>query len=244
MRVEPFTVGNYVHVLKRGARSLDIVHDLDDRRRFLALLYYMNDEFIDKNWLITTKIDFKGSQTNLEFLRPESWPVQKPLVKILCYTLMPNHFHLVLREISEGGISKFMQKLCQSMTLHFNEKNDLKGKGSIFQGSYKAKVIEGDTYLRYLSSYVMVKNTFELYPQGGLSGAKKNFEDAWEWAKTYEFSSFPDYLNEYQSKIIDKDVLGEMFNLENFKSFSRDVILGGKWEKRGGDAEFARLATE
>lgn len=244
MRVEPFTVGNYVHVLKRGARGLNIVEDVSDKRRFLALLYYMNDEFLDKNWVISTKKDFKGSPTNLEFIRPESWPVRKPLVKILCYTLMPNHFHLVLQEVSEGGIAKFMQRIGQSMTLHFNEKNNLKGKGSIFQGGYKGKVIEEDLYLRYLAVYVMVKNTFELYPKGGLSAAKKNFEDAWEWAKTYEFSSFDDYLDDQQSKIIDKDILGEIFNMKKFKTFSRDVILGGKWEKKGGDAEFAKLAVE
>ena len=247
MRIEPFTVGNYVHVLKRGARGLNIVEDISDRRRFLALLYYMNDEFLDENWVRELKSDFlDGSQTtvNSKFERNALWPPRKPLVKILCYTLMPNHFHIMVKENSEGGVSKFMQKVGQSMTLHFNEKNNLKGKGSIFQGSYKGKVINEDRYLRYLSAYIMVKNTFELYPKGGLSGAQKNFEDAWEWSSTYEFSSFADYCGKRDSEIIDKDISGEIFEVKKFKSFARDVISGGKWEKKNGDAEFARLAVE
>lgn len=209
----------------------------------------MNDEYIDENWVRELGNDyFDGSQTTVNsFMRPPEWPDRKPLVKILCYTLKPNHFHIILKEIQEGGVSKFMQKVGQSMTLHFNEKNNLRGKGSIFQGSYKGKIITEDVYLRYLSVYVMVKNTFELYPKGGLSGAQKNFNDAWEWSKTYEFSSFADYCGVKQEDslpIVDKDILGEIFNHKNFKSFSRDVILGGKWEKKNGDVEFARLAIE
>lgn len=138
----------------------------------------------------------------------------------------------------------FMKKIGQSMTLHFNEKKGQRGRGSIFQGSYKGRTIENGIYLKYLPVYIMVKNTFELYPKGGLSGAQKNFDDAWEWAKTYNFSSLTDYCGERNSVIIDKDILGDIFNEENFKPFSKDVILGGKWEKKNGDTEFARLAIE
>src|SRR3989344_6790484 len=103
MRVEPFGVGSYVHVIKRGARGLSITESESDKLRFVRLLYYMNDEFFDEDWY---KIDQRRN-----FYRPDAWPGREPLVGILAFTLMPNHFHLLLKEVRDGGISLFMQKL-------------------------------------------------------------------------------------------------------------------------------------
>jgi len=235
MRVEPFTVDSYVHALKRGARGLEITSDKSDKWRFLRLLFYMNDEHDHEWW----ERDTEGLQL-LEW--PSDWVARKPIVKILCYTLMPNHFHILLKEIKAGGVAKFMKKIGGSMSKHFNEKYE--GKGSIFQGGYKSRTVAEDRYLRYLAAYIMVKNTFELYPDGGLSGARKNFNTAWEWASAYDFSSLADYCSDRNSPIIDKDILGEIFTEKSFKVFASDVILAGKWQKKGGDEEFARLAIE
>lgn len=221
MRVEPFSVESYVHVIKRGARGMPIVGDEADKWRFLRSLFYMNDKFFDPNWERVTN--------GLGLLyRPDNWPERDPLVLILAYSLMPNHFHLLLKEIQKGGTTMFMQKLGQSMTNHFNEKYEQ--KGSLFQGSYRSKTVGGDEYLRYVATYVMVKNVFELYPHGGLKGATKNFEQAWQWAISYPFSSFGDYASDRESLIVTKDVLGEIYTKpQDFKKFARDVILGGKW---------------
>lgn len=222
MRVEPFTIGSYLHVLKRGARGVDIVRDESDKWRFLRILFFMNDEHVDFNWAVVTK------GVGL-FSRPQSWPERKPLVNILCYTLMPNHVHLLLQEIRKGGTSLFMKKIGQSMTEHANLK--YKEKGSLFQGAYKSKTITTDEYLRHVAIYIMVKNVFELYPEGGLTGAQENFEDAWRWAITYPFSSFGDYAGvRDNSLIITKGIFEEVFDTsQKFESFSRDVILGGNW---------------
>lgn len=126
------------------------------------------------------------------------------------------------------------------MTLHHNECNKSRGKGSIFQGSYKGKTINDDEYLRYVAGYIMVKNTFELY-SGGLIEATKNFEDAWTWAQNYDFSSFADYFGVRNSVIIDKELLGEIMLEQDLKEFFRDIILGGKWYK---DKEIQRLSFE
>lgn len=153
MRVEPFTIDSYVHVIKRGARGMPIVQNESEKWRFLKILFYMNDENLPKQW----ERDIK----NLLFLnRPQFWLKKKPLVKILCYILMPNHFHLLLKEIRDGGVTAFMQKIGNSMTGYFNLKHN--EKGSIFQGSYKSRTIDEDAYLKYLAAYIMVKNAFEL----------------------------------------------------------------------------------
>lgn len=223
MRVEPFTIGSYLHVLKRGARGVNIVRDESDKWRFLRILFFMNDEHVDFNWAVVTK----GMGL---FSRPQNWPERKPLVNILCYTLMPNHVHLLLQEIRKGGNSLFMKKIGQSMTEHANLK--YKEKGSLFQGAYKSKTITTNEYLQHVAVYIMVKNVFELYPKGGLKGAQDNFDDAWKWSQTYSFSSFADYAaTRSNSPIISKEVVGEIFDTsQKFKSFSREVVLGGKWD--------------
>jgi len=184
----------------------------------------MNDSYADNNWMTVTK--GKGM-----FERPEQWPETDPLVDIISFTLMPNHFHLLLKESREGGVSLFMKKIGQSMTEHANKKYT--ESGSLFQGAYRAKTIDTDTYLRYVCVYIMVKNVFELYPNGGLVGAKEDFEKAWAWALTYSFSSLKQYaLGQCSSPIYPKSAFGDIFESKSyFKNFSQEVIEAGKWEE-------------
>ena len=243
MRVEPFVVGSYVHCMKRGGRGMPIVNSDADRWRFVRSLYYLNDTFFHEDWDQLTR---KVSQTNplsakgnTLFHRPDDWPRKDPLVKILSYILMPNHLHLLLREIRKGGIATFMQKLGQSMTNHFNEK--YKSKGSLFQGSYKGRIIKSDSHLRYVPAYIMVKNGFELLG-GGLDKARKDFETSWKHSVNYPFSSLADYAGNSKSPIIDKDILSKLFESPKaFKTFARDVVEGGKWEK---DKKYKNITME
>lgn len=229
MRVQPYGIGSYLHVIKRGARGVDIVRDGSDSWRFLKMLFLLNDVHFRNDWF------FEKSNTDI-FNRPKHWPEREQVVDILAYTLMPNHFHLLLREKQKGGVSLFMKRLGQSMTIYTNEK--YQENGSLFQGAYRSKTIQEDEYLRYAAAYVMVKNAFELYPKGGLYTAQENFDDAWEWAKGYTFSSFGDYAGSRKnSPILSKDnLLQEIFTPQYFKRYARDVILGGKWKQ--GEKQF------
>ena len=229
MRVEPYAVGSYMHVIKRGARGLDIVRNNADRYRFIRSLYYLNDSFVYPHWASETK------RLGM-FHRPQSWPAREPFVEIVAYTLMPNHFHLIMHEVRENGMSHFMKKLGQSVTNHANEK--YQEQGSIFQGSYRSKTIGGDDYLRYVSAYIMVKNTFELYLEGGLEAAQLDFDRAWDWAVQYPFSSLGDFAGtRTNSPIVTSTLLKEIFSTKTFKSFSRDVVLAGKWLRKEKELE-------
>lgn len=224
MRVEPYGVGSYIHVIKRGARGMPIVGDEFDKQRFLRILYYMNDDFLEENW---DRLSY-----NDPFTRPDWWPKRKPLVDILGYTLMPNHIHCILQEIKEGGVSTFMRKIGQSMTNHHNEKYH--EHGSLFQGSYRSRTIQSDTYLRYAISYVTVKNTFELYPKGGLREASLNFKDAWQWGCMYPYTSLGVHVGARTEPTVHAELFKSVFaNVLEFKKFSQDVILGGKWLDTG-----------
>ena len=234
MRVEPHGVGSIIHITQRGVRGSEIVKDERDRLRFTQALFYMNDTYSDANWM--------RQPTPAEpFARPAHWPEREPLVEILGWTLLTNHFHLLVREIREGGSAKFMQRLNGSLSTYFNKK--YKEKGSLFQGGYRGKTVGTDSYFSYLVFYVLIKNVLDLYP-GGLVAAQKDFDNAWQWAKRYDGSSFRDSVGGTFLPIVDdpdglvKSVIGVG---DAFKQEAQE-LLSFHMEARGGD--FKELMLE
>ena len=219
MRKEPYSVGSIVHVVKRGSRGFPIVRDDLDRWRFLLMLEHFNDEFSSENWF-RQLMEEKIANT---FKRPAHWPERKKIVKILSFCLVENHFHLLLEEIKDGGISRFMQKFGISMAKHFNEKYH--EKGSLFQGAYRSRTVHDDTYLRYVSAYIQVKNAFELYP-GGYKKASQEFNAAFAWATGYLYCSLGNFLGERGYAPAEKSILSDLFTKTEYKAFARDFILG------------------
>lgn len=137
-----FAVGEYYHVFNRGVDKRIIFNDEFDYQRFLLLLLLANDqEPIEVKQLVRTV-------TIPKLLKQ----VRQPLVSILAFSLMNNHYHLVLKEITDNGISKFMHKVGTGYTTYFNLRNDR--NGSLFQGTYKAKHASDDRYLAYLFEYI------------------------------------------------------------------------------------------
>lgn len=220
MRKELFTVGSFVHVIKRGTRGFPIVRDDGDRWRFMLMLSHFNDHFHSDSWFR----DLVDEEIAGTLKRASKWSEKKPLVAIEAFTLMSNHFHLILKEIEEGGISKFMHRVGTGMSNYANAK--YKEKGTLFQGPYRSRTISDDSYFRYVGVYVMVKNTFELFP-GGYEKACASFDVAWEWATHYPYSSLGHYAGAVNSPILENPFLKELFlTPSEFKEFSRDVLLG------------------
>ncbi|MFH0803545.1 MAG: transposase [Candidatus Tagabacteria bacterium] len=196
------------------------------------MLYYFNNQVSPAN-IFRDLRDLLKSDFNRNFTWPAVWPARKPIVKILVFSLLKNHFHLLLKEIQEGGVTMFMRKFGTGMTNYFNSKYQEKGR--LFQGAYKARLIDSDIYLKYLSVYIQVKNPFELYP-GGLGKAVKEFNKAFDFAIDYPYCSLADYAGDRESPIIDKDLLGELFpNPKDYKNFARECILGMNLEEKLGD---------
>ncbi len=225
MRKEPFTVGSYVHIVKRGARGMNIVRDESDKWRFLRLLRYLNDENAPQHW----DRDITPQHIREGFKRPDSWGEQKPYTAILAYCLMDNHFHLLVQETREGGVSKFMQKLCTSMSMYFNTKYN--ERGTIFQGAYRSRTVDSDEYLEYLAAYIQVKNPLERYP-GGYRKAMNEFDNAFDWALQDPFSSLGSYTGARASGLLDSDLLREIFgDRQGFREFAQEVAEGSLEKK-------------
>ncbi|MDP2650026.1 MAG: transposase, partial [bacterium] len=128
----------------RGTDGRDITLDKYDSDRFIQSLIVFNTQ------------EPIGSIYQASFKKPSlSNPITKsehPLVDIVSFCLNPNHYHLLLSPLVEGGVSKFMQKLGIGFTRYFNEKHGR--NGVLFQGKFKARHIESDHDLIRMSAYI------------------------------------------------------------------------------------------
>ncbi|OHA24386.1 MAG: hypothetical protein A3D50_00005 [Candidatus Taylorbacteria bacterium RIFCSPHIGHO2_02_FULL_44_12] len=127
-----FVINEYYHIYNRGAHKSPIFLDKIDYQRFLYLLYIANSN---------KPLHFYILKQSDAFLCER----QDQYVDIVAYCLMPNHFHIAVKEIVEGGISRFVHKLCTAYVMYYNFKYD--HSGTIFQGPYNAKHVDSDGYL-------------------------------------------------------------------------------------------------
>jgi putative transposase len=144
-----FAPGEYYHLYARGVEKVHVYREEADYKRFLEGVYLCNSkQAVDIRAVKNQRNPVKG----LTF--DEMFGVERveTLVDIGAYCLMPNHFHLLVHEKMEGGISKFMQKLMTSYTMYVNKKYDR--TGSIFGSSFKARHVTDDTHLKYLFAYI------------------------------------------------------------------------------------------
>ncbi len=220
MTRHPLGIGSYVHAYNRGVKKMPIYRKKEDLQRLLCNLYYFNHiDPMPDNW----KRELDISRSPADFQWPEGWGERNPIISILAFSIMPNHLHLMVKEVIEGGTSKFMHRVSMGYSKFINEKYE--ESGSLFQGPFKSRLIEEDTDFRNLAVYVMVKNPFELYP-GGLKRAIQNFDDAYERMAGDSLNSLGTYTGTQVSPVITKDLLGELFDTpEFFKEFARETML-------------------
>ncbi len=224
MRREPFFVNDFVHVYNRGNRKQEIVRDEHDCEYFLQALYYFNTTTLPANpFQELKKIGERDTLFNLKsYMWPTAWQQREPIVKIVAFILLKNHFHLLLQEIKEGGVSLFMKKFGIGMTNRFNTRYEETGK--LFQGSYKARRVDSDNYLRYLFAYIQIKNAFEMYP-GGAGLAVKNFDKGYDFAARYPYGSLTLNGNDGTSSIIDNEYFRDIFgDIGEYKAFAKNCL--------------------
>lgn len=180
IRKVSFVEGEYYHIYNRGNSKQLIFKSKNDHIRFVELLYITNT-VDDLNFF-----DLKRANSFNVF----SIERNNPLVAIGAYCLMPNHFHLLLTPLVEGGISKFMQKISTSYSMYFN--NRYKRTGGLFEGKFKAQHIDNDRYLKYLFSYIHL-NPVKLIQKDWKEKGIINKDEVLEYLGKYEFNSYLDY---------------------------------------------------
>ena len=182
-RIHPLVNGEYYHIFNRGVAKMDIFKNSYDFQRFLkTMLYYQ----------------ILGPKPRFSLFTPTTNTLDKnkKIVEIICYCLMPNHFHFLLKQLIDGGITEFISKLSNSFTKYFNTKR--RRVGPLLQGEFKSVLIESNEQLLHLSRYI------HLNPS--VSGLVENLEE-------YPYSSYPEYIGLNTQQICTKEII-----LNQFKS--------------------------
>lgn len=205
LRTVPLITGQYYHVFNRGINKQPIFLKRREYKRALEAFQFYS--FATQK-LRLSKF-FLLSQTERERLWIQMINANNKLVDILCFCLMPNHFHFLLEQKIDDGISKFMGDFQNSYTRYFNTSH--RGIGPLLQGQFKAVRIEDDEQLLHLSRYI------HLNPY--TSFIVKELEDLLD----YPWSSFPEYLSKIETGICKKaQILSQFPNTEAYRSFVFD----------------------
>ncbi|MDO8590057.1 MAG: transposase [bacterium] len=205
-----FSVEEFYHLYSRGVDKRSIFPDDADRKRFVRLLLLCNGTK-PVMYRETKKFSLKDVKTG------------QKLVAIGAYCLMPNHFHLLIKEITEGGIVKFMSKLLTAYSTYFNKKYER--TGALFSSEFKSSHLDVDEYLKYIFAYIHL-NPLKIL---NTNWKKENLDipQAESFLNNYVYSSYLDYLsgNREERVILNTEVFPKYFNtIAEFKIDIRDWI--------------------
>jgi len=207
-----FSEGEFYHVYNRGTEKREIFLNKNDYQRFIKLLFLSNGT---KPIILK---DLPQGRSLGEIDRGEQ------LVHIGAYCLMPNHFHILVKETREGGITKFMSKLSTAYSMYFNKINGR--TGSLFEGRFKATHVNNDNYLKYLFSYIHLNPVKIIEPKWKEAGIT-NKKQAEQYIKNYKYSSYLDYIGKsrLEGVILDKKSFPEYFSsFVDFRNFIEEWL--------------------
>ena len=203
--------GEYYHLYNRGVEKRSIFSTREDRNRFKRLLYLANgtEHFVYRD---TDSKELKNIDRG------------EILVAIGAWVLMPNHFHILVKEITEGGTAAFMEKLCTGYSSYFNKRHDR--VGPLFQGRYKSQHIVEDTHLKYLFAYIHL-NPLKLINPTWKEKGSISVATAKKFISTYKHSSYTSYIDTSREEniLLTKTEFPEYFSKKkDFEDFHSDFI--------------------
>lgn len=206
MRALKIAPGEYYHVFNRAVNKQVIFHGFGDYARFLFLILYFQapvkglhvgravKEFVTSfnQSSALTKVDGKEI-------------VKKRTVELVAFCIMSNHFHLLVKELEEGGIAEYMQRVLTAYSKYYNTKYEK--SGHVFQGPYGAVHIEDERQLMHLSAYIH-RNPREI-------SRWFNNEDQYFW------SSYQDFIgeNRWGDLLLPDIIFGNFKDKEQYHKF-------------------------
>lgn len=206
-RKVPFVPEEFFHIYNRGNNKQLVYRDTRDYIRFLfSILYFQSPVSFEQ---ISRQVAYfeKHGKFNVDPVTEEKIAKSRS-VELTHFVLMPNHFHLLVQEKKEGGISKYMQRILIAFTKYANQKYKNTQVGHVFQGAFKAVHQAENNQILYLSTYIH-RNPRSLQEW-------KNKEHLTPW------SSFQDYVSENRwGKLLKTDFILDQF--ENKKDY-RDFV--------------------
>ena len=204
--------GQIYHIYSRGVDKRKIFLDDKDYLRFIHDLFEFNDEapvlnlghFFNKNPYIDSVNQYIGRKAK------EAKEKRKLLVEILAFCLMPNHYHLLLKQKKDGGITKFMSKLGIGYVNYFNQKYER--SGVLFQGRFKSVLINQEAHFIHLPYYIHL-NPLDLIESKWGEKEIKDYKRAVKFLESYRWSSYLDYIGKKNfPSVTSREFLNQFFS--------------------------------
>lgn len=199
-RITPFVNGEFYHLYNRGLEKRDIFEGTRDYSHFIQTMFYYQIQ--------NPKPKFST------YRHSKIFPVDpiKKIVDIICYCLMPNHFHILVKQLKDGGVQEFIRKFVLSYTKYRNLKYN--HQGPLFNGPFKAVRIETDEQLIHVSRYIHLNPLVSLLTKD---------------LKLYPWSSYHNYLNSNDKSIVVKEEILNFFKSpKEYKKFVLDQADYGR----------------
>ena len=202
-RIKPFITGMIYHIFNRGLdRRLTFTNKREYQRALAALSFYSyTSSSFRLSWFI--KLSPKKQKEKYDLLKS-----QKPRVTIMSYCLMPNHFHILVKQEKDHGISKFLGDFQNSYTKFFNKLHER--SGALFSNQFKGVLVENENQFTHLSRYIHL-NPYTSSIANSITELEK-----------YPWSSLKGYLGSIDEIIDSKPILGLFGNSENYRKFIVD----------------------
>lgn len=197
--IKTYIENGFYHIYNRGVEKRTIFQDEKDYKVFLSYLKSYLSPPPQRTDLLTP-FTLKGSTFRGITRQPNNYHQQ---ITLLAYCLMPNHFHLLIRQKSPTVIKSFMQSITTRYTMYFNKNYDR--VGTLFQGTYKAVLVNNENYLLHLSRYIHLNPT----------ETKQSLVDA--------FSSYADYLHLRNTSWVDSKPILSYFGKSSYQQFVENL---------------------
>ena len=224
----PLITDEIYHIVLRAVGDSVVFVDENDYYRGIFSIYEFNNSSLVDIWLRRQKRKKEKLQEGLEGRTLQS-PERDLLVEILAFSFMPNHIHLLVRQLKDNGISQFMQKLGTGYAVYFNKK--YLRKGHLFN-RFKAFHIGSDDQLKNVFAYIH-SNRISIIEPGWKEKGVKNFKKVVNFLENDKWHSYPDYLGKknFNSVTIRKFILELMGNKKGCKKFINMWVKNKKTSK-------------
>lgn len=175
--------GETYHILNKGVEKRRIFTDAWDYKRFIQATEYY-------------QLESPPTRFSKFLLNKDKYEIEnkEKMVEIFAYCLMPTHFHFILRQITENGISIFIKKLLDSYVRYFNTRHSR--KGPLFQGNFKAVRVESEEQLIHLSRYIHLNPITDFLVKD---------------LRNYAYSSYLEYIDLSKTQIVNKEPILSLF---------------------------------
>ncbi len=205
-RTTPLITGEIYHVLNRSVASIPIFEKKREYARFLLSLKYYRYTDIPGSLSHFLRIKKEQREAIMHQLSQKS----KLRVSIICFCIMPNHFHLLLKQEEEGGISEFVRLIANSYSKYFNIKHQR--SGPVFENRFRAVRVETEAQFLHLSRYI------HLNPYSGF--LVKTIKELLD----YRYSSLREYLGLKQRDCICQKnlILSHFSSVKKYQKFLQD----------------------